>query len=95
MSAESPPPEPPPPPAALRREWPVIVVGATAWSAAAVTAFAVPGFDSWRPVTVAGLGIGMLGSVIFLWQRGAAHRGARGAQIGLSPHGNRGAQSDK
>jgi len=71
-------------PPALLEVWPVIIVGALAWLAAAVAAFVVPGLDSWRPLTLAGLGVGVLGTSIFLWQRDAARRGARGAQTGLN-----------
>ncbi|HET9875354.1 MAG TPA: DUF2530 domain-containing protein [Mycobacterium sp.] len=86
MSDESPPPrEPPPLPAALLKVWPIIVVGAVSWLVAAVAAFLVPALESWRPVTVAGLGVGLLGTSIFLWQRDAARRGARGAQTGIQP----------
>lgn len=80
-------PEPPPLPAALLRAWPVIAVGATGWLVAAVAAFTVPTLDTWRPVTVAGLGVSMFGTGIFLWQRDAVRRGARGAQTGLEPSG--------
>lgn len=76
-------PEPPPLPPALLEVWPVIAVGALAWLIATVVAFAVPHLDGWRPVTLAGLGVGLLGTGVFLWQRNAARRGARGAQIGL------------
>lgn len=85
MSTEPPPPEPPALPAALLAPWPVIAVGALAWSAAAVAAFLVPALDSWRPVTVAGLGVGLLGTGIVAWQRDAVRRGVRGAQTGLTP----------
>lgn len=78
----------PPPPAALLAVWPVIAVGAVAWLAAAVAAFAVPALQSWRPVTVAGLAVGLAGTAIFVWQRDAARRGARGAQTGLEPNRN-------
>lgn len=70
-------------PAALLQVWPVIAVGALAWLIAAVAAFVVPGLETWRPLTLAGLGVGVLGTSIFLWQRDAARRGARGAQVGL------------
>jgi protein-S-isoprenylcysteine O-methyltransferase Ste14 len=87
MSAEpSESPEPPPLPTALLEVWPVIAVGAVAWLAAAMVAFAVPALESWRPVTLAGLGVGLLGTGIFLWQRDAVRRGARGAQTGLESH---------
>ena len=33
--------------------------------------------------TIAGLGIGVFGTSVFLWQRHAVRRGARGAQSGL------------
>jgi protein-S-isoprenylcysteine O-methyltransferase Ste14 len=69
--------------------WPIITVGAVAWLVAAVAAFLVPALDSSRPVTVAGLGVGLLGTGIFLWQRDAVRRGARGAQTGLEPPGDR------
>jgi hypothetical protein len=76
-------PEPPPLPAPLLEIWPVIATGALAWLVAAVAAFAVPALETWRPVTLAGLGVGLLGTGIFLWQRQAARRGARGAQTGF------------
>jgi hypothetical protein len=76
--------EPPTLPAALLKPWPVIVVLATGWVIALVLAFTVPGLHDWRPVTIAGLGVGALGTSIFLWQRHAVRRGSRGAQDGLS-----------
>lgn len=81
------PPEPPRLPAALLDPRPVITVMAALWAIAAIAAFTVPALHSWRPVTVAGLGVGVLGVAIFLWQRSAARRGARGAQTGLGPSG--------
>jgi hypothetical protein len=89
MSATTPPPgdatpEPPALPAALLKPWPVIVVIATGWLVAVIVAFTVPDLHGWRPTTVAGLGVGVLGTSIFLWQRQAARRGSRGAQSGLS-----------
>lgn len=77
-------PEPPPLPQALLRPVPVIIAIATAWLIAFVLAFTVPGLHDWRPVTVAGLGVGVLGTLIFLWQRHAVRRGSRGAQTGLN-----------
>jgi hypothetical protein len=79
-------PAPPPLPALLLDPWPVIVAGALAWLIATVTAFAIPTLISWRPMTLAGLGVGVLGTSIFLWQRAAARRGARGAQKGLTTY---------
>jgi len=76
-------PAAPPLPEILLRPWPVIYVIAAGWLVAAVLAFTVPGLHDWRPVTVAGLGVGVLGTSIFLWQRSAVRRGARGAQRGL------------
>jgi hypothetical protein len=76
--------EPPPLPAVLLDPWPMIVIGALAWLIAAVSAFAVPALTTWRPLTLAGLAVGVLGTSIFLWQRTAARRGARGAQTGLT-----------
>ena len=84
MTEPTPEPEPPPLPAALLEPWPVIAVITAAWVIAAVLAFTVPGLHEWRPFTVAGLGIGALGTSIFLWQRHAVRRGSRGAQSGLN-----------
>ncbi len=84
MSVEpGPPPEAPPLPPALLRVWPFIALGALGWLVAAVAAFLVPGLETWRPVTLAGLGVGLLGTSIFVLQLAAARRGARGAQTGL------------
>ncbi|BCI55216.1 membrane protein [Mycolicibacterium litorale] len=76
-------PQPPALPAGLLEPWPVILVIAAAWLIAAVLAFTVSALHEWRPYTIAGLGIGVLGTSIFLWQRQAVRRGARGAQSGL------------
>jgi len=73
-------------PAALLNPRPVIAVGALLWILAAAAAFVAPALHTWRPVTVAGLGVGVLGTSIYLWQRAAARRGARGAQTGLDSH---------
>jgi Flp pilus assembly protein TadB len=64
--------------------WPIIAIGALAWLVAAVAAFVVPAWATWRPLTLAGLAVGVLGTSIFLWQRAAARRGSRGAQTGLT-----------
>ncbi|ADT97783.1 MULTISPECIES: DUF2530 domain-containing protein [Mycolicibacterium] len=77
-------PQPPPLPAALLAPWPVIVVITCGWVVAALLAFTVDGLHDWRPITVAGLGVGVLGTSIFLWQRHSARRGHRGAQRGLN-----------
>ena len=76
-------PEPPPLPAQLLEMWPIMATGALAWIVAAAAAFAVPALETWRPVTLAGLGVGLLNTGIFMWQREAARRGARGAQTGF------------
>ncbi|MCB0931752.1 MAG: DUF2530 domain-containing protein [Mycobacterium sp.] len=77
--------EPPQLRAALTDPRRVIVVGALLWALVAVAAFTVPALESWRPITVAGLGVGVVGVSIFLWQRSAARRGSRGAQTGIEP----------
>ena len=87
MSAEPPKstePEPPALPAILLEPWPVIIAIAAGWLIAVVLAFTVAGLHGWRPIAVAGLGVGALGTSIFLWQRHAVRRGSRGAQSGLS-----------
>ncbi len=83
MPSDDPEPQPPSLPAALLEPWPVIAAGAALWALATIAAFAVPALEGWRPVTLAGLGVGVLGTSIFLWQRTAARRGVRGAQTGL------------
>ncbi len=76
-------PEPPALPAVLLEPSPVIAVLAAVWLIATVLAFTVADLHEWRPVTVAGLGVGLFGTSIFLWQRRAVRRGSRGAQSGL------------
>ena len=75
--------QPPPLPDVLLDPPPVIAVFTLAWIVAAVLAFTVPALQSWRPVTVAGLGLAAFGTSVFLWQRHAARSGSRGAQTGL------------
>jgi hypothetical protein len=76
-------PTPPPLPAVLMYVWTFIAIGALGWLVAVAAAFLVPSLQSWRPVTLAGLGVGLLGTSIFVLQLAAARRGARGAQAGL------------
>jgi hypothetical protein len=79
---------PPVLPPVLLEPWPVIVVGALAWLVAAAAAFLIPDLAAWRPMTLAGLGVGVLGTTIFLLQRDAVRRGSRGAQKGLTVQRN-------
>lgn len=74
---------PPPLPAVLLDPRPLLAVCTLAWVIAAIAAFTVPGLETWRPVTLAGVGLGGLGTLMFLWQRHAARSGWRGAQTGL------------
>jgi Protein of unknown function (DUF2530) len=78
------PPEPPPLPPGLLEPWRVIAAGALAWLVVTILSFTVAGLQDWRPVCIAGLATGLLGTSIFLWQKSAAQRGARGAQVGLT-----------
>jgi uncharacterized membrane protein YkvI len=78
--------EAPPLPASLLEVWPVIAVGFAGWLIAAVLAFLVPALQSCRPVTLGGLGVGLIGTSIFVLQLAAARRGARGAQTGLETY---------
>ncbi|MEN4477511.1 DUF2530 domain-containing protein [Mycolicibacterium cosmeticum] len=75
--------EPPALPARLLEPVPVIIAIATGWLIAVALAFTVPALHDWRPITVAGLGVGLLGTSIFLLQLRSARRGDRGAQRGL------------
>ena len=76
-------PQPPALPPVLLKPWPVIVVITAGWLVATVLAFTVAPLAEYWPFAVAGLGVGVLGTSIFLWQRRAARRGSRGAQDGL------------
>ncbi|MCW2691372.1 MAG: rane protein [Mycobacterium sp.] len=82
-AAPNPAPEPPALPGVLLEPRPVIVVLAVAWLIATLAAFTISDLRDWRPVTVAGLAVGLLGTFIFVWQRAAVRRGSRGAQSGL------------
>ena len=84
--SSSPEPIPPPLPTALQDPQPVIMAGTLLWVVATIAAFTVPALHGWRPITLAGLGVSVVGTSIFLWQRAASRRGARGAQSGLDPH---------
>lgn len=85
MTPTEPEQRPPALPASLLDPRPVIAAGVVLWALATVAAFALPALESWRPVTVSGLGVGLFGISLFLWQRAAARRGSRGAQTGLEP----------
>jgi hypothetical protein len=86
MPAEPGHPEPPPLPSALLQVWPVVVVGALGWLAAAAVTFLVPALQGWRPIALAGLGVSVIGTSIFVLQLAGARRGARGAQTGLEKY---------
>ena len=81
MNAEA--PQLPPLPRALLDPRPLIAVCTLGWIVAAVLAFTVCSLQTWRPVTVAGLGLSVFGTFLYLWQLHAARRGSRGAQSGL------------
>ncbi|MCV7099346.1 DUF2530 domain-containing protein [Mycobacterium palustre] len=78
--------EAPPLPASLLKVWPVVVVGFCGWLLGAALAFALPALHAWRPITLGGLGVGLIGTAIFVSQLAAARRGARGAQSGLETY---------
>lgn len=71
-------------PRSLRAPEPVIAVGMTAWLIAAIVV-GVTGWGGGRTLAVClvGLGVGVLGTSIFLIQRAASRRGDRTAQRGL------------
>jgi Protein of unknown function (DUF2530) len=77
-------PHPPTLPSILLKPWPVIVVITAGWMIATILAFTVATLHEWRPYTLAGLGVGALGTFIVLVQQRAVRRGSRGAQSGLS-----------
>lgn len=83
------PPEPPSLPPGLLEPWRVIAAGALVWLVATILAFTISALEDWRPVCLAGLATGLLGTSIFLWQKSAARRGSRGAQTGLTVGENR------
>ena len=71
-------------PAALRSPEPVIIVGMVVWLIAAVLV-GLTGWGDGRTLAICltGLGVGVLGTGIFLVQRTAARRGDKTAQRGL------------
>ena len=79
--------DPPPLPDRLSRPPVVAAVGTAAWAVLALTllvAFLVGGrpLDLWFTTSVAGVVLGGLGYGMFAWQRAAARRGSRSAQVG-------------
>ncbi|WP_028476148.1 DUF2530 domain-containing protein [Nocardia sp. CNY236] len=63
---------------------PVLAIGSMLWLIATVVVWASG--DRWatgRPVCLMGLGVGVIGLVIYLVQRRGARRGDKGAQTGL------------
>ena len=75
--------EPPSLPALLLDPRPMVAVFTIAWVIAAIAAFTVADLETWRPITVAGSGLAVFGTSLFLWQRHAARRGSKSAQPGL------------
>lgn len=64
---------------------PVVAIGTLAWLVATIVVL-VAG-ERWQgalPICYAGLAVGLLGFALFIVQRGAARRGSKGAQQGLS-----------
>lgn len=71
-------------PSSLTDPRPVVLACVLGWVVAIVVTLIVAGpSSSILPTCYAGLGIGALGVAIFLIQRAAARRGAKGAQRGL------------
>lgn len=72
-------------PAALRAPEPVIIAGMVGWLVATVVVWSTGmGDERLLRVCWVGLAVGLLGTTIFLVQRAAVRRGAKGAQDGLS-----------
>ena len=71
-------------PRALRAPEPVIIVGMLAWLIATIVV-GVSGWGGGRTLAVCltGLGVGVLGTLVFLIQRRASRRGEKTAQRGL------------
>lgn len=84
MTSDPETPRPPALPAGLLEPWPVVLVIAAGWLVATVLTFTIASLESWRPLAVAGLVVGLFGTSIFLLQRRAVRRGSRGAQSGLT-----------
>lgn len=79
------PPPPPPLPARLLALPPLVYIGTTAWLVLfGVLAVLRYGFGLGRPIwmwtALAGVALGVVGSLIMWWQRTANRRGNRGAQ---------------
>lgn len=63
---------------------PVVLIGTLAWLVATVVVFATDRWPDARPTCLMGLALGVLGYGAFWIQRGAAVRGDKGAQRGLT-----------
>jgi len=80
--------DPPPLSPRLSQVSTVVVVGVALWASAALVLLAahlIGGrpLDIWFTTCVAGTILGGVGWGIFTWQRAAARRGSRAAQLGL------------
>ncbi|MEV6135979.1 DUF2530 domain-containing protein [Nocardia sp. NPDC051990] len=62
---------------------PVLAVGSVLWLIATIVVWTSDRWESARPVCLMGLGVGLLGYIIFAIQRRSARRGDKGAQTGL------------
>ena len=80
-------PTPPPLSAALLNPRPVIAAGALLWALAAIAAFTIPALHSWRPITVAGLGVGGIRVVVIpvAARGGTARFAGRSDRYGPTP----------
>lgn len=75
-------------PPRLTALFPIVIVGTIIWFAG-FAGFAVHDFGGghtpsiWLWTCLAGVVISLIGMGIMLWQRNAARRGSRGAQVGI------------
>lgn len=73
----------PPLPAAILDPRPALALGTIAWLCAAIALFVFGGSDRQIALCLAGIAVGILGTVVYALQRRAVQRGARDAQQGL------------
>lgn len=74
----------PPMPSAVLDPRPALVVGTVAWLIGALVVALVAGVsDRSFALCLAGVGVGLAGTVVYGLQRRAVQRGARGSQQGL------------
>ena len=76
--------QPPPLPNNVLQVWPPLILGMLGFLLATIASYTITAFQSYRPIAIGGILVGIYGIGIFRWQWAASHRGAMTAQTGLT-----------